>query len=272
MRTFLTIVLVLITALVLLPKRVYSESNVRARVAMALASNKKASCDCGANCTCTKGECGDPNCPSLKASQAIGPQATSPTTAAKAYKVVNGQLAPASEDSNWSPFPKDGYSGPYYQQGSARPWYYRGSNPPAGFTGGTSNTSITVKDRETTQYQKAYERALRENKPFLIWVGQVCLPCEQKWSDCIHARVKEYDGPRGTEPGPCVIIGIPDGDGFRRAGTLQGCPTRADLDRLLNLPKQIAPPVIQQALSFKPMIPIGGFGGGMMMGGGGGGC
>ena len=56
-------------------------ATARARVALALAAvqakpAKNLDCPCGATCTCTAGECGSPNCPSLRAkktAEAPGP-------------------------------------------------------------------------------------------------------------------------------------------------------------------------------------------------------
>lgn len=155
---------------------------------------------------------------------------------------------------------------------------------------------------EWARYLVKYNLAISQKKPLIIWVGETCPPCEAKWTDFVHAHLSEYDGAKGVEAGPEVIIGKPDGlGGITVAGRIDGIPTKPAIDALLALKSnsrddptwgnvnpynhnshwpyqslRIAPPM--SMLSFRPMMapmmPImggfGGFGGGF--GGGGGGC
>lgn len=224
-----------------------AEVDARVRAALALAAvrppqTKKLDCACGASCTCTAGECGSPNCPSLRAKKEEAP-------------------------------------GPI----------------------------------EWAVYLVQYNKAVSQNKPFLIWVGEVCRPCEAKWTEFVHAHLTDYDG----ELGPKVIVGKPDGlGGLSLVARLDGIPTKAQVDAALSLrrddnpyidnphwpyqksgnttcvcpdgticncPGGVCPPQCISPQSFAPrpmpiMMPMmpppmmmGGFGGGFG-GGGGGGC
>lgn len=107
-------------------------------------------------------------------------------------------------------------------------------------------------------YENKYLQAVRENKPILVWVSNSCLPCEKAWSDWVHVRVASYTGRQGKITGPCVIVGKPDGRGeIDLLGTLDGCPSRATVESILN-----PPPQIYQQPVFQPMFMMGGFGGG----------
>lgn len=123
---------------------------------------------------------------------------------------------------------------------------------------------------EWALYMVQYQKALRANKPLLIWVGETCPICEQQWSDYVHARLSEYD----METGPEVIISKPDGlGGMDLLGRLPGIPKLEAVNNLLS-------PTVQYKATYQPtffmqpmstMMPMmGGFGGGMI--GGGGGC
>lgn len=128
-------------------------------------------------------------------------------------------------------------------------------------------------------YEAQYNKALKANKPLLIWVGETCPSCESRWTEYVHARLSEYDGKNGTETGPEVILARPDGlGGMTIAGRLDGIPAKTAVDGLLN-PAPPPRPVVQFAPRpipmMMPMMPMGGFGGGMMGGfgvGGGGSC
>lgn len=90
---------------------------------------------------------------------------------------------------------------------------------------------------EWALYRLAYERAVGQNRPLIIWVGETCPSCEASWPEYVHARLSEYDGPPyETTPyrGPGVILAKPDGlGGMDRLGTLSGVPSRDQVKALL---------------------------------------
>lgn len=112
---------------------------------------------------------------------------------------------------------------------------------------------------QTKKFNAAKARAIRENKPLLIWVAEVCPPCEAKMPGYVHARVKEYFGI--TEP--CVIVGKPDGQGgLDRVVTIPGIPTPEEVAAALNPPPMMAAPPSPPPMMMRPLMMMGGFGGG----------
>lgn len=145
-------------------------------------------------------------------------------------------------------------------------------------------------------YEMQYNKAIKENKPLLIWVGETCPACENSWTQYIHARLSEYDGTKGTEKGPEVMVCKPDGlGGMNVLAHLDGIPSKSAVEAIMS-PQQTQTTQIQasiplnniipQQLVFQPTFPMmggcsmgcgmpmmggfGGFGGGMMGGFGGG--
>ncbi len=112
----------------------------------------------------------------------------------------------------------------------------------------------------------AFERAIQENKPVLVWVAMVCPPCEKVMPDYIHVHVTSFR--KFTES--CVLVGQPDGNGgIKHVVTFLGCPTAAEVSNVLaaktsSVVSYIPPPIQQMAYSPMRSMP-------MMMGGGGGG-
>jgi len=143
-------------------------------------------------------------------------------------------------------------------------------------------------------YEVRYAQALKANKPLLIWVGEACPPCEAKWTDFVHAHLSEYDGNKGKEVGPEVIIAKPDGlGGMDIKGRIDGIPTKLAIDAMLrprsdprddptydnvnpynhnpHWPYQsrlVMPPPMPMMRPMMPMMGFGGFGGGFCGGGG----
>jgi len=133
-------------------------------------------CACGATCTCTAGECGDPNCASLKA-----------------------------------------------------------------------KAKLSLLDI-------AMDQAVRENKPLLIWVGVVCLPCEKSMPDYVHCHVERYVGQNDEVTGPAVIVGRPDGQGgLIRVATLDGIPSASQVASVLSSGVQSTPQA-QPAAYYQPSL------------------
>lgn len=135
-------------------------------------------------------------------------------------------------------------------------------------------------------YQAEHNRAVAQNKPLIIWVGETSPICEQRWSQYLHARLSEYDGQGWSTNGPEVIVARPDGfGGMTLAGRLDGIPLLSQVQAALSgqrkevqaqpnfFPASTVPIMPQyQPMSFMPAMPMmGGFGGGFG-GGGGGGC
>lgn len=59
------------------------------------------------------------------------------------------------------------------------------------------------------QYEIAYNKALNENKPLLIWVNLVCPKCEKEMSWAVHAHLNEL----GSDPSSRVLLGMRDKKG-----------------------------------------------------------
>lgn len=92
---------------------------------------------------------------------------------------------------------------------------------------------------EWARYLVKYNIAISQKKPLLIWVGEACPPCEAKWTDLVHAHLSEYDGDKGAETGPEVIIAKPDGlGGMNICGRINGIPQKPQIDAILALTKR----------------------------------
>lgn len=137
-------------------------------------------------------------------------------------------------------------------------------------------TSVTgVADlMEWVLFQVQRGKALSANKPLLVWVGESCPTYERAWVDFVHARLTKYDGDRGVEKGPLVLVCKPDGSNkLSIVARLAGIPERTIVDGSLFPQEQIPPSPVSQitppffTLPMQPMF--NGFSGG---GSGGGGC
>lgn len=242
---------------------------MKARVAQALSQASVSSketqkgCSCGPDCKCTRGECGDPSCPSLKDSKTKNKcccgsscGCCGSSCACSKDKETEKGLCPCGPSCKCT----EG------ECGSVNCPSLKKSPGPV----------------EWALYMVQYNKALVDNKPLLVWVGETCPSCERQWTSYIHARLSEYDGTDGvTDTGPEVIIAKPDGlGGMTIAGKLKGIPVLNQVQEILS-PK----PAFQQQsyctptvyspppMFMMPMPMMGGFGGfgggGMMMGGGG---
>lgn len=120
------------------------------------------------------------------------------------------------------------------------------------------------KPKKPLSFAAGYARAIKENKPLLIWVAQVCPPCEKKMPGYIHVHVKEYQGVSDLVTEPSVVVGQPNGQGgLNRVATIYGCPD----DLAAQVQAALSPP--RQVFLLPPPPPMPMFGGGF---GGGGGC
>lgn len=140
-------------------------------------------------------------------------------------------------------------------------------------TCGLNTTAQSPGPLEWVIFEAQYSRALKAQKPLLIWVGETCPACENQWTDYIHARLTEYRG----EKGPEVIVGKPDTLGFSVVGRFNGIPRREQVAAALGVLTKVSataspdplPLFIPQFIpQFIPMMGGGGGGGG----GGGRGC
>lgn len=131
---------------------------------------------------------------------------------------------------------------------------------------------------EWALYRVQYEKAVAQNKPLIIWVGETCPACENRWTNYLHARLTEFGGWSGVplEQGPKVIVAKPDGlGGMNVVGRLEGIPGATAISDLLSHQRQAvqSPITCVSPMMCMPVCDpmMGGFSGGMMMGGGGGG-
>lgn len=114
--------------------------------------------------------------------------------------------------------------------------------------------------------QAAAAAAFGENKPLLVWIAEACPPCEVKLKDCHHVHVPCYEGNRGLETAPSVLVCYPNTDGgFNVVKRINDCPTDLVEQVRQALPKPVpaprAPVFIAPPMS--PMMPVmSGFGGG----------
>jgi hypothetical protein len=110
-------------------------------------------------------------------------------------------------------------------------------------------------------YDDAYRKAVREDRPLLIFVGQPA----RSVPGCVSVHVESYS--RAHSPG--VVIGLTDDDGdLARAADLEGNPSDKEILAKADRPARrqtaprtsyYAPPAYQYA---PPMYVGGGFGGG----------
>lgn len=132
-------------------------------------------------------------------------------------------------------------------------------------------------------YKLGYDRAIRDSKPLLVWVGETCSSCENQWTQYIHCRVSTFDSSVTENPvtnpysGPGVLVMKPDGSGgMTIVSKLEGIPSLTTVQTALATKDgQTAPVTATQLSVFRPifqpmMMPMmGGFGGGGFCGGGG---
>lgn len=117
------------------------------------------------------------------------------------------------------------------------------------------------KRKKDLSLSAAIDRAVAENRPLLIWIRQVCVPCQKAMPDCLHVHVTEYQGERDLVQDCSVIVGRPDGrGGLTRVATIPGCPD----DLKQQVQAALAPP---RPVFFAPPPPM--FFGGFRCGGGG---
>lgn len=205
-------------------------------------------CTCP-NCRCTNGECGCPDCPSLKGRAAVptGQHCTCPSCGCSRCLCVADGKCIC---------PCCGVQ-----------------NQPAAPAPST--------------FKLLFDRAMTEDRPLVMWIAEVCPPCEAKMRGYVHAHLEDYEG----DATPRVIVGRPnDKGGMDRLATFPGIPDTEQIKAAARGTPTPAPAPAQPVpVSFfrpapMPMfgggmpgmfgggIPMmGGFGGGMM-GGGGGGC
>ena len=71
------------------------------------------------------------------------------------------------------------------------------------------------------RYRTLYQRAIREQKPLLVWVGQP----SRDLPGCLTSRVKTFPG---ILP-PAVVVGIPSQPGILQRIDLPGFPSDAEI-------------------------------------------
>jgi hypothetical protein len=110
----------------------------------------------------------------------------------------------------------------------------------------------------------AHRRAIKENKPLLLWVGQPA----RAVPGCVSVHLERYQ--RAHSPG--VVVGMPDDDGeVTRVADLSGAPSDREIKAKAVLPTP--EPQAAPSYQFAPQAYAGGFGGfGGFGGGSGGGC
>lgn len=212
-------------------------SNVSARVALALAQAAPrppqailpAGCPCGCscrNCVCVlPGACGDPAC------DCGGRQGAKKPPACQCFDDCDCQLGQRGEDCACG-----------------------GGCPCARLSG-----------RKALTLAEAIDKAVRQDKPLLVWVREVCPPCEHAMPDYIHVHVSRYEGTNDVVTKCGVIVGKPDGQGsIDRLATLPGFPTAEQVAAVL-APK--ATPTMYYRPAPVMMMPMMGFGGGCRAGG-----
>lgn len=69
-------------------------------------------------------------------------------------------------------------------------------------------------------YSEAAEKALKEGKPLIVWVGIKDTALEEQLFNCIHYHTDTFPG---ASKG--VVVGVPDGSGKLRRVDLPGTPT-----------------------------------------------
>lgn len=106
--------------------------------------------------------------------------------------------------------------------------------------------------------EEAADKAIRQNKPLLVWVAEVCPPCEKKMPGYIHVHVAGYSGYQTTIAEPSVLVAKPDGQGgLNIVKVLPGIPDVRDVQTALAPPRQVFLPPPPPPM---PMF-FGGFGG-----------
>lgn len=103
---------------------------------------------------------------------------------------------------------------------------YCGDNCPClhGECGSPDCPSLNYSDAE--RVTKAADIAKKDGKPLLVWINNACPPCEKNLKDCLNLHVEKYNGAKGVEKEPKVIVTRYDGDdGFDVLGRINGCPS-----------------------------------------------
>lgn len=88
------------------------------------------------------------------------------------------------------------------------------------------------KDEESQIYKEAYQRAVSERKPLLVWVGVRCLKCEKEMNWAVHVSLDVFQ----SESTARVVVGKFDGEGISRARTFYKVPTSQEVLEALNGP------------------------------------
>lgn len=67
-------------------------------------------------------------------------------------------------------------------------------------------------DESSLRYRQAFEKASRERKPLLVWVGGVCPKCIQEMPWAVHVTLESFE----RDPSQRVVLGITDTSGTMR--------------------------------------------------------
>ena len=94
-----------------------------------------------------------------------------------------------------------------------------------------------LKDEESSVYKKAYQEALRTQKPLIIWIGTVCPKCEREMSWAIHVHLDVFL----KESSYRVIIGRTEGGKVLKVKEFYKIPTAEEVKEALNPPVARAP-------------------------------
>lgn len=95
---------------------------------------------------------------------------------------------------------------------------------------------IREKDETSREYLDALKRAQEEDKPFLVWVGGVCLPCIKSMPWAIHLALDSFE----RDPSQRVVLGVRDARGvIRRVKTWANhFPSKEEVEEALQGPPQ----------------------------------
>jgi hypothetical protein len=123
-----------------------------------------------------------------------------------------------------------------------------------------TKTAATTEKRDTDpslcpDLETAHRKAVKENKPLLLWIGQAA----RVVPGCISVQLKSYK--RAHSPG--VVIGMPDEDGdVIRVADLEGVPTNQEIKakavRPISAPADTSS-YAPQASQYVPQPSFGGF-------------
>lgn len=192
------------------------DAQVRAALAIAQASHRrptKKSCGCGDVCPCTPGKRGD-YCSCQN--RCFCSEFTTPTTV-----------------------PNCGCDGPDCRCAPGK-------------CDCTPNSKCSIdcdcKRKKDLSLNAAIDRAIRENKPIVVWVKLSCPPCQAALPDCVHVRVDEDEGGEWATQSPGAVIAKLVRGELIVVGTVYGCPTdfAQRVRAILNPPRityYVAPPM-----------------------------